>query len=80
MFFVSDKLQDRDIKLYCSKVWGEVDMSTTITNRMPSAENFTFNTGELWSDWLQGQKTIHYFHLVANRGPPAPILKGDPQQ
>ncbi len=28
MFFVSDKLQDRDIKLYCSKVWGEVDMST----------------------------------------------------
>ncbi len=71
-FFVRGTLDEKDVKIGCNKVWAEADMSTTITIRIPTSESFTFGAGGLWSDWLPGEETVHYYHSVTDGGPPTP--------
>jgi hypothetical protein len=70
-------LEERDVKISCSKIWADADLNTTITVRIPAADNFRFSAGGLWSDWLPGEETVHYYHKVTEGGPPVPILSGD---
>jgi hypothetical protein len=70
-------LDEKDVKIGCNKVWAEADMSTTITIHIPTSESFTFSAGGLWSDWLPGEETMHYYHSVTDGGPPTPVLSAD---
>jgi hypothetical protein len=44
-FFIRGKLEERDVKLACNKIWGKADMGTTITICIPAADSFEFNSG-----------------------------------
>jgi hypothetical protein len=67
-FFMRGALEERKVKMSCSKIWAEADLNMTIVIRIPTADSFIFSAGGLFSDWLPREETVHYFHKTSEDG------------
>ena len=79
-FVVRGELEDREIRMECSKLWQDANLDTTITIRFPRADIFSFGEGGLWSDLVADAEILHYFHARGEGANPAPILEADLEQ
>ena len=76
--FVSrGELEDKEIRMDCSKLWQDADLDTTITIRFPKCDNFKYTEGGLWSDFLPDNEILHYYHVREEDRTPSPILAAD---
>ena len=71
------ELEDKEIRMDCSKLWQDADLDTTITIRFLRCDNFKFRDGGLWSDFLPDSEILHYFHVLEEDRSPSPILEAD---
>ena len=76
-FVTRGNLEERTFKLDCATLWQDADLNTTLTVRFPTANNFTYGEGGLWSDFIPDSEVIHYYHLQSEDRPPAPLLNAD---
>ena len=76
--FVSrGELEDKEIRMDCSKLWQDADLDTTITIRFPKCDNIKYTEGGLWSDFLPDNEILHYYHVREEDRTPSPILAAD---
>ena len=75
--FMTKGTEETDFKLAATKIWADADPSVTVTIVLPSLDSFGYSDGGLTSDFLPDDEVVHYFHVITDGGPPAPILTND---
>ena len=76
-FVVRGELEEKEIRMECSKLWQDVDLDTIVTIRFPRIVIFKFEEGGLWSELVPDEEIVHYFHARAVGLNPTPILTPD---
>ena len=49
-FVVRGELEEKEIRMECSKLWQDADLDTIVTIRFPKSDIFKFEEGGLWSE------------------------------
>ena len=78
--FITKGTESKDFKLEATKIWADADPSVTVTIVLPCLDSFNYSDGGLTSDFLPDDEVVHYFHVITDGGPPAPILTNDIQR
>ena len=76
-FVVRGELEEKEIRMECSKLWQDADLDTIVTIRFPRIVIFKFEEGGLWSELVPDEEIVHYFHARAVGLNPTPILTPD---
>ena len=72
-FVVRGELEEKEIRMECSKLWQDADLDTIVTIRFPRIVIFKFEEGGLWSELVPDEEIVHYFHARAVGLSPTPI-------
>lgn len=75
--FITKGAEDAEFKLAATKIWADADPSVIVTIVLPCLDSFNYSDGGLTSDFLPDDEVVHYFHVITDGGPPAPILTND---
>ena len=76
-FVVRGELEEKEIRMECSKLWQDADLNTIVTIRFPRSDIFKFEEMGLWSELVPDEEIVHYYHAMPEGQNPTPILTPD---